>query len=216
MKSPSAPRSVLKAIIFPDIHPNVPRVPTENLALRQQLAILQRTARRPKLRQRERVFWVWLSKLWRHWRSALLVVKTDTVVRWHREGFRLYWRWTSRRGGRPTMEKGIRQLIRQMSQDNPTWGTPRIQSELALLGHNVAESTAAKYMVRRRKPPFQTWRILRSDMVDSRRHCSWMPPETEIRYCRIMTQVVAWETLMGKAVAVHDGSTERVHTRPFE
>ena len=107
---------------------------TENLALRQQLAILQRSARRPRLRVRDRIFWVWLSKLWSHWRSALLVVKPDTVVRWHRQGFRLYWRRKSRRGGRPRTEKEIRQLIRQMSQENATWGAPRIQSELALLG----------------------------------------------------------------------------------
>ena len=138
----------------------------ENLALRQQLAILQRTAKRPRLRLRDRVFWVWLSRLWRHWCSALLVVKPDTVVRWHRQGFRLYWRWKSRRGGRPRTEKEMRQLIGQMSQDNPTWGAPRIQSELALLGHSVAESTVAKYMVRRRKPPSQTWRMFLNNHVE--------------------------------------------------
>ncbi len=130
----------------------------ENIALRQQLAILQRTAKRPRLRLRDRIFWAWLSRLWRHWRSALLVVKSDTVVRWHREGFRLYWKWKSRKGGRPRVEKGIRQLIRRMSQDNSTWGAPRIQSELALLDYSVAESTVAKYMVRRLTPPCQTWK----------------------------------------------------------
>ena len=70
----------------------------ENLALRQQLAVLERTAKRPRLRQRDRVFWVWLSRLWRDWRSVLVIVQPDTVVRWHRQGFRLYWRWKSRRG----------------------------------------------------------------------------------------------------------------------
>ena len=138
----------------------------ENIALRQQLAILQRTAKRPKLRQRDRIFWVWLSKLWRNWRWALLVVKPDTVVRWHRAGFRLYWRWKSRGGGRAKVAKEIRQLIRQMSQQNCTWGAPRIQSELALLGYNVAESTVAKYMVRETKPPSQTWRTFLENHVD--------------------------------------------------
>ena len=137
----------------------------ENLALRQQLAVLQRTASRPRLRLRDRIFWVWLSKLWRHWRSALLVVKPDTVVRWHRKGFRLYWRWKSRKGGRPRVEKEIRRLIRQMSQENPTWGAPRIQSELVLLGYSVADSTVARYMVRTRRPPSQTWRTFLSNHV---------------------------------------------------
>ena len=122
----------------------------ENLALRQQLAILQHKATRPKLRRRDRIFWVWLSKIWDDWRSALLIVKPDTVVRWHRQGFRLYWRWKSARGkpGRPKIERELRDLIRRMSRDNPTWGAPRIQSELKLLGYDVVDSTVAKYMVR--------------------------------------------------------------------
>jgi len=115
----------------------------ENLALRQQLAILSRSGKRPRLRQRDRIFWVWISKLWRGWRSALVVVQPDTVVRWHRRGFRLYWHWKSRNRGRPTIEPAIRNLIRRMSQENPLWGAPRIQAELALLGNEVAESTVA-------------------------------------------------------------------------
>ena len=115
----------------------------ENLALRQQLAVLSRSEKRPRLRQRDRIFWVWISKLWRGWRSALVVVQPDTVVRWHRRGFRLYWHWKSRNRGRPTIEPAIRNLIRRMSQENPLWGAPRIQAELALLGNEVAESTVA-------------------------------------------------------------------------
>ena len=78
----------------------------ENLALRQQLAVLKQSSKRPKLRPRDRVFWVWLSWLWRDWRSVLVIVKPETVIRWHREGFRIYWRWKSKSGkrGRPQMK----------------------------------------------------------------------------------------------------------------
>ena len=124
----------------------------ENLALRQQLAVMRRSHKRPRLRPRDRLFWTWLMRFWPHWKSALIIVKPDTVIRWHRQGFRLYWRWKSRPGkpGRPTLETEVRALIWKMSNENPTWGAPRIQSELKLLGHKVAESTVAKYMVRHR------------------------------------------------------------------
>jgi hypothetical protein len=126
----------------------------ENLALRQQVAVLQRTAQRPRLRRRDRIFWVWLARLWRGWRSSLLVVQPETVLRWHRQGFRLYWRWKPRsRCGRSQLDREIRVLIRGMSRDNPTWGRRGIRSELHLLGYEVAELTVAKYMVRGRRPP---------------------------------------------------------------
>lgn len=135
------------------------RLVAENLALRQQLIVLQRTSKRPKLRGRDRIFWVWLSRLWRGWASALLLVQPETVVRWHRQGFGLYWRWKSRAGpGRPRIDAELRQLIRRMAAENPTWGAPRILSELRLLGYATAESTVARYMVRPRKPPSPTWR----------------------------------------------------------
>jgi putative transposase len=140
----------------------------ENLALRQQLAVLQHSSKRPKLRPRDRVFWTWLMRWWPDWRSALLIVQPETVIRWHRQGFRLYWRWKSRlrcKPGRPRIEQEVRALIRQMSQENPTWGAPRIQSELNLLGHNVADNTVAKYMVRRRRPPSQTWQTFLDNHV---------------------------------------------------
>lgn len=134
-------------------------VAAENVALRAQLAVPLVSAKRPKLRKRDRVFWLWLSRLWSGWRSCLMIVKPETVIRWHRGGFRLYWRWKSRKKrGRPKTEAEIRKLIRQMARDNPLRGAPRIQSELALLGLVVAESTVAKYMGRARKPPAQTWR----------------------------------------------------------
>jgi hypothetical protein len=132
----------------------------ENLALRQQVAVLERSVKRPRLRRRDRIFWVWLSRLWRGWQSSLFVVQPETVIRWHRKGFRLYWRWKSRsRRGRPKLDAEIRALIRRMSRDNPTWGRRRIRSELHLLGYEVAELTVAKYMVRGCKPPSQGWRV---------------------------------------------------------
>lgn len=139
----------------------------ENLALRQQLAVYQRKIKRPKLRKRDRLFWVCLSRLWSGWRSPLVLVQPATVVKWHRAGFRLYWRWKSRskKIGRPKVEPAIRDLIRRMSRENPTWGAPHIQSELLLLGHDVAESTVASYLVRGRKPPSPTWRTFLNNHV---------------------------------------------------
>ena len=126
----------------------------ENLALRQQLAILKRATPRFKLRWRDRWFWVLLSRLWAGWRSALVLVQPETVIRWHRVGFRLFWGWLSRKkSGRPAVAAAVRALIRQMSRENPLWGAPRIQKELCKLGHKVAESTVAKYRVKRQGPP---------------------------------------------------------------
>jgi len=131
----------------------------ENIALRHQLAVLQRSVERPKIHRRDRILWSWLLRLWPRWQSVLLIVRPETVIGWHKQGFKLYWRWKSRaKQGRPCIERDIRDLIRRMSRENPTWGAPRIQSELRLLGHEVADSTVARYMVRQRKPPSQTWR----------------------------------------------------------
>ncbi len=96
----------------------------ENLALRQQLAALKERSKRPRLRTRDRIFWVWLSRRWKGWRSALLIVQPDTVVAWHRQGWKLYWRWKSRssKPGRPKIDAEIRKLIRRMSRENPLWG----------------------------------------------------------------------------------------------
>jgi transposase InsO family protein len=139
----------------------------ENLALRQQLAVYKQSVKRPKLRPRDRIFWVWLSRLWSNWRSALAMVQPDTVIGWHRQGFKLYWRWKSRSGksGRPPISRDIRELIRRMSRENPGWGAPRICSEMLLLGYEVAERTVAKYMARTRQPPSQTWRTFLDNHV---------------------------------------------------
>lgn len=140
----------------------------ENLALRQQLAVLRHSVRQPRSRPRDRVFWVWLSRLWKDWRCCLVLVQPATVVAWHRQGFKLYWRWKSGKGkpGRPKVKREIRDLIRRMSQENPTWGAPRIQSELHLLGYDVAESTVSRYMPRRKQPLSQTWRTFLQNHMD--------------------------------------------------
>ena len=133
----------------------------EIIALRHQLLILQRSNRGHKLRlsRADRILWVWLSQLWTGWQTALVLVKPETVIGWHRRGFRVYWSWKSRhRQGRPSASREVRDLIRKMSIANPRWGAPRIHGELLKLGIEVSEATVAKYMVRHRKPPSQTWR----------------------------------------------------------
>ena len=132
----------------------------ENLALRHQLAVLKRSSKRPRLRGFDRILWVWLSRIWPDWRSCLVIDKPDTVIKWHHQGFKLYWRWKSRtrKPGRPKIDPQILELIRQMSRDNLTWGVPRIRDELALLGIHVSESTIRKYRIRRPHPGSQTWK----------------------------------------------------------
>ena len=130
------------------------------MALCHQLLVLQRSAGRPHLAQEDRIFWVWLSRLWASWRSSLVIVQPPTVLAWHRQGFRLSWRWKSRPNpvGRPRLEAELRDLIRRMARENPTWGRRRIRAELALLGYEVAELTVAKYVHRASPRPSSTWR----------------------------------------------------------
>src|SRR2546426_3699405 len=131
----------------------------ENLALRQQLAVWKVRAPRPRLTEMDRIFWVLLSRLWASWRHALQVVRPETVVGWHRQGFRRYWAWKSRpRHGRPRIRTELRDLIRWMSRANPLWGAPRIHGELLKLGLTVSQATVSKYMLRPRRPPSQAWR----------------------------------------------------------
>src|SRR5207247_3506070 len=123
----------------------------EILALRHQIGVLRRAAkRRPKLTVADRLFWAWLSGAWADWRSALVIVKPETVIAWHRKGFRLFWTWKVRRGdpGRPAVAKNVRDLIRKMSRENPLWGAPRIHGELLKLGIDIGETSVSKYMVR--------------------------------------------------------------------
>src|SRR6516164_5019050 len=147
--------------ILPSILRSRAALQLENMALRHQIGVLQRSAaKRPKLTSGDRLFWICLSRLWRDWRLALAIVKPETVMAWHRAGFRLLWTWKVRRGqpGRPFISHEVRDLIRKMCQENPTSGAPRIHGELLKLGINIAESSVSKYMVRRYKPPSQSWR----------------------------------------------------------
>jgi putative transposase len=132
----------------------------EILALRQQVAVLKRRRPRPPLTALDRLFWTALRKVWTRWTEALVIVKPETVVGWHRAGFRLYWRWRSRpRGGRPKIGDEIRVLIRRLAEENPHWGAPKIHGELQKLGFEISERTVARYLrrVRRRGDPAKRW-----------------------------------------------------------
>src|SRR6202051_4086887 len=133
-------------------------VELENLALCHQLHVLRR--QRPgrlRLFTIDRLLWVWLYRIWPRCLDTMVLVKPATVVQWHRQGFRLFWRWRSR-SGRPLVDREVRDLIRQMNAANPLWGAPRIHGELLKLGIEISQATVAKYMVRRRGRPSPTWR----------------------------------------------------------
>src|SRR5215813_8012187 len=132
----------------------------EVLVLRHQLNVLRRKSpERIVLTNVDRLVFVALYGLAPKVLDALKILKPETVIRWHRNGFRAYWRWKSRpRGGRPKTPADIRQLIRDMSAANPLWGAPRIHGELLKLGIDVGQTTVAKYMARRRQPPSQGWK----------------------------------------------------------
>jgi transposase InsO family protein len=132
----------------------------EIMFLRHQLLVLRRSAPpRLRLRTTDRLIFVWLYRLFPSLLGATIIFKPETLVRWHRSGFRLYWCWKSRqRVGRPEIPIEIRDLVRAISRDNPLWGAPRIHGELLKLGIDIAQSTVAKYMCRRRHPPSTSWR----------------------------------------------------------
>jgi putative transposase len=133
----------------------------ENLLLRHQLAVLTRpTRRRPPLRRRDKLLWVVARRLCHDWRRHLVVVQPDTVVGWHRRGWRLFWWWRSRRPiGRPRLSPAIRELIATMSRDNPLWGAERIRGELLKLGVVVSKRSIRRYRgCGAPRPPTQTWR----------------------------------------------------------
>jgi transposase InsO family protein len=136
------------------------RLEAENAALRHQLIVLRRTRRgRVRFTNHDRWFFVQLYRWFPSIITVLTIIRPATLVRWHRAGFRCFWRWKSRRrGGRPQIEADLRALIRRMSVENPLWGAPRIHGELLKLGFAVAQSSVAKYMVKRRGPPSQGWR----------------------------------------------------------
>jgi hypothetical protein len=136
------------------------RLEAENLLLRHQLTIaLRRKPLRLRLRGSDRVLLVCMTRLWPSFFDAIQVVQPETILRWHRAGFRAFWRWKSRnRLGRPRIDRGFRDLIRQMNRENPLWGASRIHGELLMLGFEVAQSTVSKYMARPSKPPSPAWK----------------------------------------------------------
>ena len=131
----------------------------ENLTLRQQLIVLKRNQKRPALKERDRLFWVILSRIWSGWRNAVLIVQPDTVVRWHKKAFKLCWTRKSRSGrrGRPSVDPEVKALVLQMADANPLWGAPKIHGELLKLGLVVLERTVSGLLRRRkRRPPSLT------------------------------------------------------------
>ena len=136
------------------------RLEAENAVLRHQLIVLRRKVQgRVRLTDGDRRFFVQLYRWFPSILQVLTIVQPETLVRWHRAGFRYYWRWKSRPdGGRPQIEADLRALIRRMSLENPLWGAPRVHGELLKLGFEVAQSSVAKYLVKRPGPPSQGWR----------------------------------------------------------
>jgi hypothetical protein len=125
----------------------------ENLVLRQQLAVLKRRGPQPRLAAADRLFWVGLMRLWPGWKRALILVQSETVVRWHRRGFKMYWTWLSHhrtRAGRKCVSRELRELIFRTVSENENWGAPRIHGELKMLGLDISERTVLRWM---RKAP---------------------------------------------------------------
>jgi transposase InsO family protein len=136
------------------------RLEAETLLLRHQLTLaLRRAPPRPRLFSSDRALLVWITRLWPSLLGTVQMVQPETILRWHRAGFKVFWRWKSRnRAGRPKIDRGLRDLIRRMSKENPLWGASRIHGELLMLGFEVAQSTVSKYMARPSKPPSQSWK----------------------------------------------------------
>src|SRR5215467_3376827 len=135
------------------------QVALENAALYQQLAVYKRNVPRPKLNNRDRLFWICLRIIWRPWKSALMIVKPETVTSWHHDRFKRYW-WKlsqAKQPGRPRTGSEIRKLIHTMATDNPTWGAPRIHGELKKLGFTISERTVSRWMPKKTGKPSQTW-----------------------------------------------------------
>ena len=136
----------------------------ENLALRQQLCALARRRPQPRFSNGDRLLWVMLRRLWSGWRKALVLVQPETVVRWHRAGFKLYWKWISQprtHAGRRSTSKEIRELIFRMVAENPTWGSPRIHGELQMLGFDISERTVSRWIrkVPQNPEPATRWAV---------------------------------------------------------
>jgi putative transposase len=144
----------------------------ENLALRQQLAVLERRCSRPRFSTPDRLFWVILRRLWPEWRRALILVQPETVIGWHRAGFKLYWKWLSRHRpsvGRRSVSRELRELIFRMVAENSTWGAPRIHGELKMLGYDISERSVLRWMRKapRSPEPAKRWTAFLSNQREA-------------------------------------------------
>ncbi len=161
--------AILQALasFFGDFFKSRRRLEAENLILRHQLNIALRRPH-PRIRIGDRLLLMLMTKLWPSLLGVVRVVQPETVLRWHRTGFRMFWRWKSRRrAGRPRIDRGLRELIRKISRENPLWGASRIHGELLMLGFEVAQSTVSKYLVRGSRPPSQTWKTFLRNHADA-------------------------------------------------
>ena len=171
----------------------------ELLALRQQIEVLQRSKPRPRLRRADRLFWICLCRHWSSWRSALLIVRPETVLRWHREGYRRHWRRVSGKGpGRPPIPRATIDVIRRISSDHPEWGEDRIALEMELkLGIAVSPSTVRRYRIDSPSPDSSTWR-------------RFLASHAHQLYAMDFTQVVMWDYSVRHVLAVMAVGTRRI------
>ena len=158
--------SILLAAIFDWFRSRL-SMQLELIALRHQVTVYKQSITRPRLQATDRLFWVWLSRLWPGWQQALEFVQPRTVIAWQKKRFRVYWRRLSHSGkpGRPTLSKEVRELIRDMWRSNPCWGSPRIVGEMRKLGIDVAKSTVEKYRPKYRRPSSPTWKAFLTNNV---------------------------------------------------
>ena len=193
------------AYTFQAIFKSRARLVAENLCLRQQLIVLKRRQLRPQLRDADRRFWVLACQWFSGWRRSLIVVKPDTVVGWHRKGWKAYWRWRSHRRartGRRKIEPELRELIRRMARENSLWGQRRIHAELARLGFKLCARTVGRYMRRAYSgTPSPSWRQFLSQHAD------------EIWACDLFTVHTIWFRTLYVFFVIHHGSRELVHAR---
>ena len=160
----------------------------ENLALRQQVVMLRQSVKKPRPSMADKLFWILFSRYVDGWRKVLHGLHPDTVVRWHRQSFRLYWRWKSRgrKPGRPAIDAALRKLIREMQAANIGWGAPRIHGELLKLGIEISQAAVSSYMLHPKKPPSQTWRTFLSNHTECLAAIDFFtipPPDFECSMC---------------------------------
>ena len=176
------------------------KLEAEILILRQQINVLRRRIpKRPHLNNTDRFLFVWLYHWFPSVLGAIAIVRPETIIRWHRAGFRAYWRWRSRNHvGRPKISAELRTLIGEMSRANPLWGAPHIHGELLKLGFEVAQSTVARYMCRRSRPPSQGWRtFLNNNMRRHRRSRPFCPADDHVPSPLLSCHHTAWTTNLG-------------------